>query len=108
MHPFVCAPCDQIVCRCFELGQIGFFRKRHLRHDVQHGHCRPGLGSQLTADDVFADWTVANYLDDKNVAGGLYYYSVYPQAPKVNPTETFSTCPVAASCTTAGTNPCLS
>jgi immune inhibitor A len=51
-------------------------------------------GNQITADDVFADWTVANYLDDKGVAGGRYYYSDYPQAPKAAPTEQFDTCPV--------------
>ena len=53
----------------------------------------PQSGAQLTADDVFADWTVANYLDDQSVAGGRYYYNLYPQAPKVSPTETYQHLP---------------
>jgi hypothetical protein len=53
----------------------------------------PATGKQLGADDVFADWTAANYLNDKNVAGGLYYYQGYPQAPTVSPDSEIKDCP---------------
>ena len=52
-------------------------------------------GAQLSADDVFTDWTVANVLDDPSVAGGRYDYKLYSQAPKVVPYDTFNDCPVA-------------
>ncbi len=57
-------------------------------------------GQQLTSVDVFADWTIANYLGDAKVADGRYAYHNYPQAPTVSgPTDTYSTCPTQASAT---------
>ncbi len=57
-------------------------------------------GKPLTSADVFADWTIANYLGDSNVADGRYAYHNYPQAPKVDgPTDTYSSCPTEASAT---------
>ena len=54
----------------------------------------------LTSVDVFADWTIANFLGDTNVADGRYGYHNYPQAPKVGaPTDTYTTCPAQASAT---------
>ena len=51
----------------------------------------------ITSVDLFADWTIANYLGDAKVADGRYAYHNYPQAPKVpSPTNTYSTCPVQA------------
>ncbi|MEA3439589.1 MAG: hypothetical protein U9R58_04840, partial [Chloroflexota bacterium] len=47
----------------------------------------------LSADDVFADWVVANYLQDKNVGDGRYSYSNLPSAPSPMETETISNCP---------------
>lgn len=40
-------------------------------------------GLDLTADDVFADWVIANYADDPNALGanGLYGYQHLAQAP---------------------------
>jgi hypothetical protein len=32
------------------------------------------LGSPLTANDVFANWVVANYLNDRSIDGGTYGY----------------------------------
>jgi len=53
-------------------------------------------GKPITAVDVFADWVIANYLGDPNVADGRYAYHLYKNAPKVSaPTQTFSDCPVA-------------
>lgn len=55
-------------------------------------------GKQLTSVDVFADWTIANYLGDPRVGDGRYAYHNYPQAPKVDsPTDTYATCPTQAS-----------
>jgi hypothetical protein len=51
-------------------------------------------GQQLTADDVYADWAVANYLDDSSLDGGRYYYQNYPEAPKASPTDEFNGCPL--------------
>jgi hypothetical protein len=47
----------------------------------------------LRADDFFADWTIATYLQDGSVADGRYTYHNYPDAPSTHDTETFSTCP---------------
>lgn len=53
-------------------------------------------GEPVGADDVFRDWTIANYLGDEDVADGRYYYSNYPGAPTANATEEYSKCPVEA------------
>ena len=54
----------------------------------------PQTGEQLTADDVFADWAVANLVGDANAADGRYSYPVYPDAPTVKPDVLVSTCPI--------------
>jgi hypothetical protein len=51
-------------------------------------------GAQLTADDVYADWAVANYVDISSLDGGRYYYENYQTAPKASPTEDYDACPV--------------
>jgi hypothetical protein len=53
-------------------------------------------GDPLTADEVFADWTVANYLYDGQYPSDRFTYSVYPDAPKVSSTESFDECPVSS------------
>lgn len=55
----------------------------------------PQSGTQLTADDVFADWVVANYLNDRKVGDGRYAYRNYPSVPMVSATEVISDCPSA-------------
>jgi immune inhibitor A len=50
-------------------------------------------GATMTADDVFADWAVANYLDDAKLENGRYYYQNYLSAPKASPTEEYRECP---------------
>ncbi len=54
----------------------------------------PTTGEPVRADDVFRDWTVANYVADEEVAGGRYFYSNYPGAPTAYATEEYSACPV--------------
>jgi immune inhibitor A len=52
----------------------------------------PNTGKILTAEDVFADWVVANFLNDSRLAQGQYGYQGY--AEKVpGPTDTISDCP---------------
>jgi len=49
-------------------------------------------GQPISADDVFLDWTLANYLKDGSVPDGRYTYHNYPNAPQAMDTETIS-CP---------------
>ena len=51
-------------------------------------------GQAVNADDLFADWTAANYLGDAVVGDGRYAYSNFPDAPKVQDTQTISSCPL--------------
>lgn len=46
----------------------------------------------ITADDIFLDWTLANYLHDSKVGDGRYTYSNYPNAPQTSDTETINSC----------------
>jgi hypothetical protein len=50
----------------------------------------------ITADDVFRDWAVTNYLLDDTVADGRYDYEIYPYAPKAKPGTILSTCPTGS------------
>lgn len=52
----------------------------------------PQTGRPLTADDLFADWVLTNYLQNETVDDGRFHYSIYPSAPVVAETETFSEC----------------
>lgn len=63
---------------------------------LQLGELDPNTGLPFTADDFYADWAVANYLDDPIYDGGRFYYGNYPSAPKASPTEAFASCPVEA------------
>jgi len=49
-------------------------------------------GSPLTADKLFADWTIANYLREDQTSDPAYRYKLYPNAPKVSDTEELETC----------------
>jgi len=55
----------------------------------------PSTNQALTADDVFADWAVANILNDQNVADGQYAYTGGTDVPTFSPEETYSSCPVS-------------
>ena len=54
----------------------------------------PLTGKLITAEDVFADWAVANILGDEDVADGRYDYKIYQSAPIANPGVTFPVCPI--------------
>jgi immune inhibitor A len=52
----------------------------------------PVTGEILTAEDVFADWAAANFLNDSSLAQGQCGYKAY--AEKIpGPTDTISDCP---------------
>ncbi len=53
----------------------------------------PLTGQVVTADSLFGDWAVANYLQDPQVGDGRYAYQNYPKAPKAHDTITRKTCP---------------
>ena len=54
----------------------------------------PLSGSPITAEDVFSDWVVANYVADTSWSDGRYGYDGYLSAPRaVIPTETLHVCP---------------
>ena len=53
----------------------------------------PATGKVITADDVFMDWALAMFINDKSVGDGRYTFHNYPDAPQTQATETISTCP---------------
>jgi immune inhibitor A len=53
----------------------------------------PQTGKTITADDVFADWEVASYLQDPSVGDGRYTYHNDPSAPRPSYTEQLRSCP---------------
>lgn len=53
----------------------------------------PATNQPVTANDVFVDWTLTNFLKDKTVGDGRYVYNNYKNAPMVKETETVKTCP---------------
>lgn len=56
-----------------------------------------GLTGQLIqADDVFQDWTLANYLKDARLADGRYTYENYPDSPQAQAVDNFRNCPLPA------------
>lgn len=50
----------------------------------------------VSADDLFADWVIANYLENSSVGDGRYAYSNYPKAPKTAATQSIKTCPLSS------------
>jgi len=54
----------------------------------------PLTGNLIGADDLFVDWTIANFIQDKRVGDGRYIYKNYPSAPRIEqPSYTISRCP---------------
>ena len=41
-------------------------------------------GKTITADDFFADWAIANVINDVDFDDGRYYYNIYPSAPEAS------------------------
>jgi len=62
----------------------------------QIGATDPVTEQPISADDVFTDWAVTNYLLDGNVDDGRYTYHNYPNAPQTSPTDTIAACPTSA------------
>jgi immune inhibitor A len=54
----------------------------------------PQTGRLITADDVFLDWVITNYLQDESVSDGRFAYRMYRNAPHPVATESFKNCPV--------------
>jgi hypothetical protein len=53
----------------------------------------PVTNKIITADDLFSDWTVTNFVQDPSVGDGRYSYKNYADAPKFSETQTISSCP---------------
>lgn len=58
----------------------------------QNGITDPATGKNISADDLFVDWTIANLLNDAGFDDGRYVYNIYPSAPTASITETISSC----------------
>ena len=56
----------------------------------------PLTGQPISADDLYMDWVVTNYLLDENVGDGRYVYHNYDSAPQTFATETVDECPTGA------------
>lgn len=52
----------------------------------------PRSGLPVFAEDFFADWVVASYLNDPYAGDGRYRYQQYTQAPKPDITEEITRC----------------
>jgi hypothetical protein len=52
----------------------------------------PRSSLALHAEDVFADWVIASYLNDPSVGDGRYSYRGYSQAPRPKTTEEINHC----------------
>lgn len=52
----------------------------------------PRTGQAIQADDVFADWAVATYLNNPKVDDGRYVFQRYTNLPRFTPTETITSC----------------
>lgn len=53
----------------------------------------PQTGAPVTTDAIFADWVVANYLNDPTVADGRYGYTLIPGLGSFAPTRSFDRFP---------------
>lgn len=53
----------------------------------------PLTNKVIQADDLVADWSAANYLQDAGVSDGRYAYKNYSEAPQFQDTEAINQCP---------------
>jgi immune inhibitor A len=53
----------------------------------------PLTNKPIKADDVFVDWTIANFLKDGSVADGRYTYHNFESSPQAQDTEEVTKCP---------------
>ncbi len=58
------------------------------------GASEPSTGRPLTADAVYADWSVAAVLNDPAIDDGLYAYARVPSAPTIDLSDEFDSCPL--------------
>ncbi len=49
-------------------------------------------GEEISANDVFMDWTITNYVNDADFDDGRYTYNIYDDAPSASATETLTDC----------------
>jgi hypothetical protein len=87
------------------LDRFGEEATKMLVHDQQNGMdsvddvlkavnaTDPVTGKSITANDLFMDWAVTNYLLDGSVSDGRYVYKRYSNAPQMEDTERFESCP---------------
>jgi immune inhibitor A len=59
------------------------------------GEVDPTSGKELTADDVYADWSVAAMINDPSLENGRFAYTRYPEAPTIALSDEFNSCPLA-------------
>jgi hypothetical protein len=55
----------------------------------------PLTGKPISADDFYLDWAITNYLMDPEIGDGRYAYKSYLETPPVEPTLSFSSCPIS-------------
>ena len=53
----------------------------------------PLTGEPIQAEDVYADWVIANYLQDGGAGDGRFTYHNFPNAPSAHETESINNCP---------------
>lgn len=58
----------------------------------EHNVKDPVTNEIITADGLFSDWVITNYLQTDSVLDGRYGYSNYASAPKMDSTETIYDC----------------
>jgi immune inhibitor A len=63
------------------------------------GETDPVTGKALTADNLFADWTIANFLNDSTLDDGRYAFKNYSRRVD-KPTETVTNCPTGPTAST--------
>ena len=56
------------------------------------GEKDPLTNEPITANDVFTDWVITNYLNDPKIENGRYAYNDYQNAPQAQFTETITSC----------------
>lgn len=56
------------------------------------GYQDPITSAQITANDVFMDWAITNYVNDEEFDDGRYTYNIYGDATSASATETLTDC----------------
>jgi hypothetical protein len=58
------------------------------------GEVDPNTGQVPAADDVYADWAVTAMINDPSVEDGRFAYKRYAEAPTIELSDDFSSCPL--------------